>query len=146
MKCQDLFSMKNKRNKTVVCYKFSMSSATILTLVLLNPDVPCFCKQCRSRSVGFWRRQMIWICTVCHQVCEFVSKIWIKKSDWLKIRNGCGILIYSAGQGLNLFSDADSIFLYNNICSAPTREMCMHWNHDYINSSHCWPQKFTTNI
>ena len=26
---------------------------TILTLVLLNPDIPCHCKQCRSRSVGF---------------------------------------------------------------------------------------------
>ena len=29
-----------------------------LTLVLLNPDMPCFCKQCRVKS--------IWICTVCH--------------------------------------------------------------------------------
>ena len=25
----------------------------MLTLVLLNPDIPSFCKQCRSRSVGF---------------------------------------------------------------------------------------------
>ena len=24
-----------------------------LTLVLLNPDITCLCKQCRSRSVGF---------------------------------------------------------------------------------------------
>ena len=24
-----------------------------LTFVLLNPDMPCLCKQCRSRSVGF---------------------------------------------------------------------------------------------
>ena len=37
-----------------------------LTLVLLNPDIPFLCKQCRSRSVGFWRSQLIWICTVCH--------------------------------------------------------------------------------
>ena len=37
-----------------------------LTLVLLNPDIPYLCKQCRSRSVGFWRSQLIWICTVCH--------------------------------------------------------------------------------
>ena len=36
-----------------------------LTLVLQNPDIPCFCKQCRSRSVGFWRSQLIWIWTVC---------------------------------------------------------------------------------
>ena len=35
-------------------------------LVLLNPDISCLCKQCRSRSVGFWRSQLIWICTVCH--------------------------------------------------------------------------------
>ena len=37
-----------------------------LTLVLLNHDIPCLCKQCRSRSVGFFRSQLIWICTVCH--------------------------------------------------------------------------------
>ena len=31
-----------------------------------KPDIPCLCKQCRSRSVGFWISQLIWICTVCH--------------------------------------------------------------------------------
>ena len=71
-----------------------------LTLVLLNPDIPCLCKQCRSRSVGFWRSQLIWICTVCHSVFKFISTAWIKQSDWLKIENAHGILIYSAGQGL----------------------------------------------
>ena len=30
------------------------------TLVLLNLDIPCFFKQYRSRSVGFWRSQLIW--------------------------------------------------------------------------------------
>ena len=30
--------------------------------------MPCLSKQCRSRSVGFWRSQLIWICTVCHYV------------------------------------------------------------------------------
>ena len=44
--------------------------------------------------------QLIWICTVCHSECEFISTIWIKESDWLKTWKGCGILIYSAGQGL----------------------------------------------
>ena len=40
-----------------------------LTLVLVIPDMPCLCKQCRSRSVGFWRRnQLIWICTAFHSV------------------------------------------------------------------------------
>ena len=82
----------------------SAQSDQSLTLVLLNRDMPCFCKQCKS--VGFWRSQLIWICTVCHSVWiyiiqyEFISRIWIKESDWLTIRNGCGILIYSAGQGL----------------------------------------------
>ena len=79
---------------------FLVLSFTLLTLVLLNPDIPCLCKQCRSRSVGFWRSQLIWICTVCHSVFEFISTTWIKQSDWLKIGNGHGILIYSAGQGL----------------------------------------------
>ena len=49
-----------------------------LTLVLLNPDMLCICYQCRSRSVGFWRSQLIWICTVCHLESEFVSTSWIK--------------------------------------------------------------------
>ena len=49
-----------------------------LTLVLLNSDIPCLCKQCRSRSVGFWRSQLIWICTVWHSVFEFVSTTWIR--------------------------------------------------------------------
>ena len=67
----------------------------ILTLVLLNPDIPCLCKQCRSRSVGFCRSQLIWICTVCHEVCEFIAIILIKQSDWLKIRSRRGINLFS---------------------------------------------------
>ena len=43
-------------------------SLTFLTLFLLNPDIPWLCKLCRSRSVGFWRSHLIWICTVCHSV------------------------------------------------------------------------------
>ena len=71
-----------------------------LTLLLLIPDIPSLCKQCRARSVGFWRTQLICVCTVCHKECEFISTIRIKQSDWLKIESGHGILIYSAGQGL----------------------------------------------
>ena len=85
-----------------VCFGVTYWNFFNLTLVLLNPDIPCICKQCRSRSVGFWRRsQLIWICTVCQAVCEFILTTWIKESDWLTNRNGCGILIYSAWQGLN---------------------------------------------
>ena len=29
------------------------NTGTPLTLVLLNPDISCLCKQCRSRSIGF---------------------------------------------------------------------------------------------
>ena len=79
----------------------------LLTLVLLTLDMPCLCKQCRSRSFGFFRSQLSWICTVCHSVFEYISKYisttWIKKSDWLKIRSRHGILIYSAWQGLNSY-------------------------------------------
>ena len=87
-----------------ICAKmpFYLPLHVILTLVLLNLGIPCLCKQCRSKSVSFWRSQLIWICTVCHSVCEFISTIWIKQSDWLTIRNGHGILIYSAWWGLML--------------------------------------------
>ena len=43
-----------------------------------EPGYTLFCKQCRSRSVGFFRSQLIWICTVCHQVCKFIKTVWIK--------------------------------------------------------------------
>ena len=63
-----------------------MSKLSATTLVLQNPDIPCLSKQCRSRSVGFFRSQLIWICTVYHIECIFVSKTRIKLSDWLEIR------------------------------------------------------------
>ena len=72
----------------------------MLTLVLLNPDIPYLYKPCRSRSVGFWRSQLIWLSTVCHSECELMPTIWILESDWMKIRSRCAILIYSAWQGL----------------------------------------------
>ena len=74
--------------------KFSQNCYHIL--LLLNLDIPCLCKHCRSRSVGFFRSQLIWICTVCYSVCEFVSTTWIKQSGWLTVRSGRGFLIYSA--------------------------------------------------
>ena len=43
-----------------------------------------------------WLLQLIWIWTVCHSVCEFVEKIRIKYSDWLKIKRWAWFL--------NLFS------------------------------------------
>ena len=86
-----------------------------LNLVLLNQDIPCLCKQCRSRSAGFFRSQLDWICTVCQLESEFVTTTWIKESDWLKIKSGRGILIYSAWIGLRTFlSDIISIFWSKN--------------------------------
>ena len=76
--------------KIMFCYSFNLYKSSyksqfcsfpkvdVLSLVLLNPDISCICKQCSSRSVGFWRSQLIWICTVCHSVCEFIASIWIK--------------------------------------------------------------------
>ena len=71
---------------------------SLLTLVLLKPDILCLCKQCRSRSVGFWRSQLIWKGTVCHNV-NLYRQSWSRNLiGWNS--SGRGILIYSAGQGL----------------------------------------------
>ena len=77
----------------------------MLTLVLLNLDISCFANsvdpdQLASEEANWWS-QLILICTVCHSVYAFISTIWIKESDWLTIRSGRGILIYSAWQGLS---------------------------------------------
>ena len=106
----------------VVCWNF-YPACRVLTLVLLNQDIPCFCKQCRSKSVGFWRSQLIWICTVCHSVCEFVSTTWINWSDWQKIRSGHGILIYSAGQELNIVVWMKCSGLFSRPCK---KTMCWY--------------------
>ena len=114
---------------------FFASTLAWLTLVLLNPDIPCLCKQCRSRSVGFWKIQLIWICTVCHlvPVCEFISTIWIKESDWLTIRSGHGILIYSAGQCLTIWHTLirPGIHFLPNRDSNTVVSVCDHVLHIY---------------
>ena len=68
--CVTYFWLKKKKK--------CMSSALEkdLNSCLLNRDISCFHKQCRSRSVGFFRSQLIWICTVCHLVCDYVSTTW----------------------------------------------------------------------
>ena len=35
--------------------------------------------------------QLIWIYTVGNLICEFISTIWIKESDWVTIIGGPGI-------------------------------------------------------
>ena len=47
-------------HKNIFCgYWLDLSLWDLLTLVLLNPDMSCLCKQCRSRSVDLWRSQLI---------------------------------------------------------------------------------------
>ena len=62
-----VYSMNNK-NLFYICTKiahvYSEGTTDFLILVLLNPDIPCLGKQCRSSWL--WRSQLIWICTVCH--------------------------------------------------------------------------------
>ena len=70
-----------------------------LSVPMLNPDISCLCKQCRSRSVGFWRSQLNWICTVSLSVCEFIATIRTKQAAWPKIRNGRGIFSMTSDKG-----------------------------------------------
>ena len=53
----DTFSL-SMLGKSLSCLHFNPS--------LADHDMPCLSKQCRSRSLGFFRSQLIWICTVCH--------------------------------------------------------------------------------
>ena len=66
-----------------------------LTLDLQNSDMLCLCKWPTDQLAS----ELIWICTVWHLVCKLVSTTSIKQTDWLTIRSGRGILIYSAWQG-----------------------------------------------
>ena len=62
-----------------------------LTLVLLNPDMSCLCKQCSEEAN--WSGPALFA----------IKNVNLKQqSDWLKIRNGRGFLIYSAWQGLKI--------------------------------------------
>ena len=88
MKCQILFSAKNKKKYKFVFCSSSPQSGKCKTKRLLfdklmnyttfdfkryiitspspaEPSYVLLCNQCRSRPVGFWRSQLIWICTVC---------------------------------------------------------------------------------
>ena len=69
------------------------TSNTVFTLSI-NPypavhNYPYLCKQCRSRSDGFWRSHLIRTYTVCHSVCELnkmlYNVIWFADSQkWVK--------------------------------------------------------------
>ena len=54
---QHMFSWRNKIKNIYLIppliWRYIMYARCMLTVVLLNPDMPCFCKQYRYRSVGF---------------------------------------------------------------------------------------------
>ena len=80
--------MKLKRQKY-----YHINSEDLLTLVLLNLDIPCLCKQCRSRSVGFWRSQLIWIYTLPFSIWIYYMNnldqvIWLAENlKWAWLHN-----------------------------------------------------------
>ena len=73
----------------------------MLTLVLLDPNVPAFANNVDLDQLAS-RSQLFCICTFCQLVCEFLSKTLIEQPNWLTIRSGRGFLIYSAWQGLRI--------------------------------------------
>ena len=42
-------------------FSFKVYGINFLTLILLNLNMPCHCKQCRSRSVGFWSGSALFV-------------------------------------------------------------------------------------
>ena len=54
------------KNKVNLNLQFRVLKYTCFNPCPAEPGYTLFCKQCRSRSVGFFRSQLIWICTVCH--------------------------------------------------------------------------------
>ena len=67
-----IYNLSSQLSQVKVPCTRLQTTALTLTLVLLNLVMPCLCKQCRSRWVGFFMSQLIWICTVCHSKCECV--------------------------------------------------------------------------
>ena len=59
-----------------------LCSATDVNPSPAEHDMSCLCKQCRSRSVCFWRSQLIWTCTVCH-VIMWISIYNQDQTIWL---------------------------------------------------------------
>ena len=78
-----------------IIQQITATADLFLNPCLLNPDMPCLCKECSSRLVGFWTDLDLHCLSLSMYIC---SNFWIKWSDWLKLRNGCGIFIHSAWQ------------------------------------------------
>ena len=83
-----------------VCYFYLqfVLYTSILTLFLLNQDMPCLCKQCRSRSVRFWRidwsrsalfaiQYLDCINNLDQVICKLIGpKSCVRESTWRKCK------------------------------------------------------------
>ena len=58
--CQESQNTEELPRCVLKADKFNLNPA------LAEHDMHCLSKQCRSRSVGFFRSQLIWTFTVCH--------------------------------------------------------------------------------
>ena len=58
----------------VVKFSIYLNRRVFVTLVLLNPDTGMSCLA-NSVNPDQLASDLIWICTVCHLVCEFISTI-----------------------------------------------------------------------
>ena len=94
----------------------------LLTQVLLNPDMSCLCKQCRPRSsVGFWRSQLIWICTIAikYMYVNLYQQSGSSNLIGWKLEKGVASF-YSAGQGLMLSTLDKYSIAFVQIARLPT--------------------------
>ena len=53
--CLEEYNNTHKNRMNLVIFRWVEQEEWLLTLVLLNLDILCLYKQCRSRSVGFFR-------------------------------------------------------------------------------------------
>ena len=68
--------------------------------------MPCLCKQCRSRSVGFWSALFV------IKYVNFYQQPWSSYLISRKSAVWCGIIIYSSWQGLMLGLELLPIFFF----------------------------------
>ena len=71
-----IFNSSNKNKAGDINSLWNLLVYVDVTPVLLNLNIPCLCKQCRSRSVA--KKPTDLDLHFCYSVCEFISTIWIK--------------------------------------------------------------------
>ena len=87
MYCQALFSLKNKTFR-ILSHSSECNLRVNSCPAVLNPDIPCLCKQCRSRSASEeakWSESALFVIQYVN-LYQQPGSIW-----WLKIGSGRGI-------------------------------------------------------